>query len=69
MNNETPCGVKSADKLDCPCTYNCAYHGKCCLCIARHAPKGQFPACCFSKEGEATYDRSYAQLRKDRDRA
>lgn len=55
-------GVK---KDSCPCTAACAFHGKCCECIANHAPD-QFPACFFTKEGEATYDRSFEALLKDR---
>ena len=54
--------------MKCPCTYNCPKHGKCCECLANHVPNGQFPACFFSKEGEAAYDRSFARLLKDRGR-
>ncbi len=51
---------------DCPCTYPCQYHGKCCACIANHRPD-EFPACFFSKAAEATYDRSYRALKRDRE--
>lgn len=51
---------------DCPCTFNCAKHGRCCDCIAHHNSKGQFPACMFSKEAEKEGDRSLARLIADR---
>ena len=52
--------------MKCPCTYSCARRGKCCECIAYHIRGGEFPACFFSKEGEAAYDRSFAALKRDR---
>ena len=52
--------------MECPCTYACKNNGKCCACIAAHAPRGQFPACFYSKEAEKSYDRSYAALLEDR---
>ena len=53
--------------MECNCTYSsCPRHGKCCECLANHTGKGEFPACFFSKEGEALYDRSFACLIKDR---
>ncbi len=55
----------STVKMECPCTYSCSHHGKCCECVANHAPNA-FPACFFSKEGERRYDRSYAALQEDR---
>ena len=52
--------------MKCPCTYNCSKRGKCCECIANHVAHNEFPACFFSKEGELKYDRSFEQLKKDR---
>ena len=52
--------------MKCPCTYSCGKHGKCCECIAYHLKGGEFPACFFSKEAEASYDRSLSKLIKDR---
>ena len=52
--------------MKCPCTYSCSNRGKCCACIANHAPCGEFPACFFSKKAESSYDRSYRALVKDR---
>ena len=59
-----PCENNNAIK--CPCTYSCARNGKCCECVAYHVSSGEFPACFFSKEAEASYDRSLAMLIKDR---
>lgn len=50
----------------CPCTAGCANHGKCCACVAYHNRNGEFPACFFTKKGEATWDRSFEMLCKDR---
>jgi hypothetical protein len=33
--------------MDCPCTYSCGKHGKCCECVAYHLSSGEFPACFF----------------------
>ena len=52
--------------MECPCTYTCERNGQCCACVANHLNKGGFPACFFSKEGEALHDRSYEALQKDR---
>ena len=41
-------------------------HGKCCECVAHHRDReGGVPGCFFTKEGEATYDRSVAALWRD----
>lgn len=61
-----PCEHNKA--IQCPCTYDCSRHGKCCECVAHHAPHGEFPACFFSKEAEKAYDRSFNALVKDRER-
>jgi len=58
-----PC--ESVNKTTCPCTCSCSYHGRCCACVANHAPN-EFPACFFSKEGELLYDRSFEALVNDR---
>jgi len=52
--------------MNCPCTYSCDRHGKCCACVAYHTRDGEFPACFFSKAAEKTYDRSFRALCKDR---
>jgi hypothetical protein len=52
--------------MECPCTYSCGKHGKCCECIAYHVRDSAFPACFFSAAAEKTYDRSFTALEKDR---
>lgn len=52
------------NRSDCPCTYSCPHHGKCCECVQVHR-KGELPACFFSKEAERTYDRSAWRYAKD----
>ena len=62
------CENKKKNDQICNCTYSgCPRHGVCCECIAYHNRMGQFPACFFSKKGEATWDRSYEMLKKDRE--
>ena len=40
--------------------------GKCCACVAHHRDHNEgVPGCFFSKEAEATYDRSIKALAKD----
>ncbi|MDR1093081.1 MAG: hypothetical protein LBL66_02920 [Clostridiales bacterium] len=51
--------------IDCPCTYHCPRHGKCCECIVHHRDAKSFPACYFSTENEARYDRSFEALKRD----
>jgi len=52
------CPNQSKNLANCNCTYDCSKKGKCCECIAEHRSRGELPACYFSKEKEATYDRS-----------
>ena len=52
--------------IKCTCTYPCSRRGKCCECVAYHSRAGEFPACFFSKEAEAGYDRSFEALKRDR---
>ena len=59
-----PCDTNTS--IQCPCTYSCNNHGKCCACVAYHTRDGEFPACFFSEETEKTYDRSFRALEKDR---
>ncbi|MBI4668216.1 MAG: hypothetical protein HY747_03365 [Elusimicrobia bacterium] len=50
-------------KKACP---NIAENRRCCECIAHHRASGKFPACVFTAKAEATFDRSFAVLLKDR---
>jgi hypothetical protein len=51
----------------CTCTYtSCDKRGSCCKCVIYHREKGEIPGCFFTAEGEGTYDRSLANLFRDR---
>lgn len=54
------------NKRPCPCTYTCPHRGKCCACVAHHRQRGGVPACFFSPDAEAEYDRSVERLARDR---
>jgi hypothetical protein len=46
-------------KQRCTCTYEpCSRKGKCCECVEFHKGSGELPGCVFTREQEATYDRS-----------
>jgi uncharacterized protein DUF6485 len=47
---------------NCPCTYDCEKKGHCCDCLSYHLGRKELPACCFSKEAEKTYDRSFQKF-------
>lgn len=52
---------------NCLCTYpGCKRKGICCECLKHHLENNELPACCFSKEAEATYDRSVDKFIEDR---
>jgi hypothetical protein len=53
---------------DCRCTYTpaCSRRGNCCQCVAFHRERGQATACMFTPAGEKSYDRSLANLMRDR---
>ncbi|HNY49662.1 MAG TPA: DUF6485 family protein [Smithella sp.] len=52
---------KKEKNLDhCNCSYEpCGRKGICCDCLTYHLKKRQLPACCFPKEAERTYNRSF----------
>ncbi len=51
---------KEKNLENCNCSYEpCAKKGICCQCIAYHLKSRALPACCFPKDAEATYDRSF----------
>jgi hypothetical protein len=57
---------KEENLKNCPCTYpNCPRKGICCECLRHHLEKNELPACCFSKEAEKTYNRSFENFIKD----
>ncbi len=49
----------------CNCTYKgCPKKGICCECLRSHLKRKELPACCFPKDAEATYDRSFENFIK-----
>lgn len=45
---------------NCTCSYDpCSRKGNCCDCLAYHLKSRELPGCCFSREAERTYDRSF----------
>jgi hypothetical protein len=58
---------KQSENLEkCPCTYpGCPRKGICCECIEYHWKNKELPACFFSKEAEATFDRSIEKFIED----
>ncbi|MEA1971157.1 MAG: DUF6485 family protein [Thermodesulfobacteriota bacterium] len=52
---------KKEENLElCNCTYEpCSRKGTCCDCIRFHLKMRELPACCFDKEAERTYDRTF----------
>lgn len=63
----TDCPNKERNLQMCNCTYEpCSRKGICCECLAYHRKNQELPACYFSKEVEATYDRSISRFLKSR---
>ncbi|MBU0461970.1 MAG: cytosolic protein [Nanoarchaeota archaeon] len=55
--------TQSKNLRQCNCTYaGCSRKGKCCECLQYHLSNDELPACCFPKEAEKTYDRSFAHF-------
>ncbi len=54
---------KKRNVKHCNCTYgSCPRHTVCCECVKYHLSMNQLPACCFSDDVEATYDRSFERF-------
>jgi hypothetical protein len=53
---------KEQNKKECNCTYPCGKKGVCCECLHYHLALKQLPACCFPKDAERTYDRSFEKF-------
>ena len=63
----TDCPNKERNLQMCNCTYEpCSRKGICCECLAYHRKNQELPACYFSKEAEATYDRSIKRFLQSR---
>ncbi len=57
---------KTTNLTNCTCTYSpCSRKGLCCECVAYHRKNGEIPGCFFSKNGEASYDRSITAFLRD----
>jgi len=51
---------KETNLKRCNCTYEpCSNKGTCCDCLSYHLRSRQLPGCCFPKQAEQTYDRSF----------
>ena len=60
------CNIEE-NKATCNCTYEpCSRKGKCCECIMYHKNMNELPACYFSKNAQASYDRSIRNFIQDR---
>lgn len=56
------CKIKENLK-NCPCTYpGCEKKGKCCDCLIFHLENKELPGCCFPKDVEKSYDRSFKKF-------
>lgn len=53
---------KQENKKFCNCTYPCERKGKCCECLRYHLQRRELPACCFPKDVEKTYNRSFEKF-------
>jgi hypothetical protein len=61
------CRNRGKNAVACNCTYEpCSRKGVCCECIAYHRDAGELPACYFTAEAEATYDRSVKRFLSNR---
>ena len=60
--------ISNMNKSRCTCTYEpCPRKHKCCECLHYHRKNDELPACFFTAEYEATYDRSvrnFIRMRK-----
>ena len=51
---------ESTNLQQCNCTYEpCPRKGVCCECVRYHLRNRELPACFFTAETEATFDRSF----------
>lgn len=56
---------KEKNLVNCTCSYDpCSRKGICCECIEYHVKKRQLPGCCFPKDAERTYNRSFEHFAK-----
>lgn len=56
---------KEKNLTNCTCSYDpCVRKGICCECVEYHVKKRQLPGCCFPKDAEKTYNRSFEHFAK-----
>jgi len=56
---------KEKNLANCTCSYDpCSRKGICCECVEYHVKKRQLPGCCFPKDAERTYNRSFEHFAK-----
>lgn len=54
---------KATNMGHCNCSYEpCSRKGACCDCLAYHLASRELPACCFPRDAERGYDRSFAHF-------
>ena len=54
---------KSSNARFCTCSYpGCEKRGLCCECLRYHLSMRQLPGCCFPKDAEKTYNRSFEKF-------
>ncbi|MEI7731646.1 MAG: DUF6485 family protein [Verrucomicrobiota bacterium] len=51
---------KERNQSNCNCSYSpCPRKGICCECLQYHLSNRELPGCCFPKDAEASWDRSF----------
>lgn len=56
---------RSKNVETCACTYSgCSTKGICCECLSYHLSNKELPGCCFPKDSEKLYDRSFKAFAK-----
>ena len=51
---------QGSNRKRCTCSYEpCSRKGVCCDCLTYHLRNRELPGCCFPKDAEATFDRSF----------
>jgi len=54
---------KQTNLKNCKCTSpTCSRKGMCCECLRHHLADKELPGCCFPRDVEKTYDRSFERF-------
>lgn len=52
--------MKARNMERCNCSYDpCSRKGVCCRCLESHLAQRELPGCCFPRDSERTWDRSF----------